>query len=163
MDPENPDVCYNGLFTVLSFDFSALNVTLPDDVVVGVALNSSGAGYEPITGPVDNTALEPYNLLNVAIGGDVPAAIGTGENAFYLASGAAPVLGGPSAWGVDPYAIQLTVFVKPAVVPVVPAGPTIPPTGMPVEGALLAGLGLLALGGVFAALTVARRKDAAAQ
>ncbi len=40
--------CYNGLATPITFDFSALDVLLPDEIIWGVAFNTSHYGAEPI-------------------------------------------------------------------------------------------------------------------
>lgn len=53
--------CYNGIAFNAVFDLSSLNVTLPNDVIVGVAFNTADYGSVPIHLP------GPYNSLNVGI------------------------------------------------------------------------------------------------
>ncbi len=63
-----------------TFDFSSLNVTLPEQVIFGVAFDTNVAGYEPIG------ASGPYDALNVVIMSDlVPSAGEEGPNELYLA------------------------------------------------------------------------------
>ena len=63
-----------------TFDFSSLGVTLPDQVIFGVAFDTNVAGYEPIGTP------GPYDALNVVIMSDlVPLAGQEGSNELYLA------------------------------------------------------------------------------
>lgn len=88
---------FNGYAQNVSFDFSSLNVTLPDDVVWGVAYNTQTWGASPlgINGP--------YNSLNVglntAVGGGLTAGStdldalfwSTSTAAWYADNGAAGV------------------------------------------------------------------------
>lgn len=53
--------CYNGIAFNATFDMSSLNVTLPDDIIVGVAYNTANYGTNPIG------LAGPYNSLNVGI------------------------------------------------------------------------------------------------
>ena len=53
--------CYNGVAFNATFDLSSLNVTLPGDVIVGVAYNTADYGNAPIHMP------GPYNSLNVGV------------------------------------------------------------------------------------------------
>jgi hypothetical protein len=53
--------CYNGIAFNATFDLSNLNVTLPNDVIVGVAYNTADYGATPIHQG------GPYNSLNVGI------------------------------------------------------------------------------------------------
>lgn len=53
--------CDHGLAFNAVFDLSSQHVTLPDDVIIGVALNTQTWGYAPTGVP------GPYNSLNVAI------------------------------------------------------------------------------------------------
>lgn len=68
-------LCYNGIAFNASFDFSSLNVTLPNDVIVGIAYNTADYGATPIhqTGP--------YNSLNVGVPTGQIATTGTDDNA----------------------------------------------------------------------------------
>lgn len=53
--------CYNGLAVNITFDLKSLNLTLPDDVIFGIAYNTNTWGYSPIHQP------GPYESLNVAL------------------------------------------------------------------------------------------------
>lgn len=55
--------CYNGIAFNASFDLSNLNVTLPNDVIVGVAYNTQSYGTNPLG------QAGPYNSLNVGVNG----------------------------------------------------------------------------------------------
>ena len=67
--------CYNGFAFNESFDMSGLNVTLPDDVIVGVAYNTQSYGNSPLG--VDG----PYNSLNVGIASNQTVSTGTDNDA----------------------------------------------------------------------------------
>lgn len=69
--------CYNGYAFDLNFDLSSLGVTLPNDVVVGIAYNTQTYGAAPIG--VDG----PYNSLNVAVVGSVTAGADDNTNNVY--------------------------------------------------------------------------------
>ena len=66
------DLCYNGLVFNATFDFSSLDTTLPDDVIIGVAYNTQSYGSAPIG------VSGPYNSLNVGAVG--AATVGTDDN-----------------------------------------------------------------------------------
>lgn len=68
--------CYNysGIAFNAEFDLSSLNVTLPDDVVVGIAFNTQSHGYSP-TGQSG-----PYNSLNVAVPAGQAVTTGSDNN-----------------------------------------------------------------------------------
>jgi len=68
-------ICYNGFAFNLTFDMSSLNVTLPDDIIVGVAYNTQTYGAVPLT------VNGPYNSLNVGIRGGQTASVGSDDNA----------------------------------------------------------------------------------
>ena len=53
--------CYNGIAFNAVFDLSSLNVTLPNDVIVGVAYDTQSYGAAPLG------VAGPYNSLNVGI------------------------------------------------------------------------------------------------
>jgi hypothetical protein len=53
--------CYNGLAFTVDFDFTSLNIVLPDQVIYGVAYNTETWGYRPIGIP------GPYNSLNFGL------------------------------------------------------------------------------------------------
>ena len=65
--------CVSGYNFDLSFDLASENLTLPDDVIVSIAFNTSDNGYTP-TGIVG-----PYNSLNMGLGTTGPN-IGTNVN-----------------------------------------------------------------------------------
>jgi hypothetical protein len=88
--------CYNGLAFNAAFDLSGLNVTLPSDVIVGVAYNTANYGASPIHAP------GPYNSLNVGVPSGQTASVGSDDNSdnvfwntsvagFYTDGGAAGV------------------------------------------------------------------------
>jgi hypothetical protein len=75
--------CYNGFAFNATFDLSGLNVTLPNDVIVGVAYNTADYGVSPIGTP------GPYNSLNVGTPNGQTASVGTddnGDNVFWNTS-----------------------------------------------------------------------------
>ena len=85
--------CYNGLAYDIEFDMTDLAVTLPDDIIWGIAYNTSHHGYYPLGG-----AGGPYDSLNVglspaaSVGIDVdPDAVfwNTTYGPFYCDGGAA--------------------------------------------------------------------------
>ncbi|HYW72835.1 MAG TPA: hypothetical protein VE961_17555 [Pyrinomonadaceae bacterium] len=61
--------CFNGKAANISFDLTSLNVTLPNQVIVGIAYNTSNYGYSPLgTQPCSSTVQGcPYDSLNVAL------------------------------------------------------------------------------------------------
>ena len=67
--------CYNGIAFNASFDMSSLNVTLPGDVIVGIAYNTADYGATPIH------EAGPYNSLNVGVPEGQTASVGTDDNA----------------------------------------------------------------------------------
>jgi hypothetical protein len=67
--------CYNGIAFNATFDLSSFNVTLPNDVIVGVAYNTQSYGTAPM-----GTA-GPYNSLNVGIPSGQTASVGTDDSA----------------------------------------------------------------------------------
>ncbi|NMM35227.1 MAG: hypothetical protein HHJ13_14775, partial [Phycicoccus sp.] len=67
--------CYNGIAFNAVFDLSSMNVTLPDDVIVGVAYNTQTYGSAPMGAP------GPYSSLNVGIPTDEAATVGHDDNA----------------------------------------------------------------------------------
>jgi hypothetical protein len=64
--------CYNGLAFNATIDLSSLNLTLPNDVIIGVAYNTQSYGAAPIGVP------GPYNSLNVGVEGS--ATVGNDNN-----------------------------------------------------------------------------------
>ena len=43
--------CYNGFAFNITFDMSSLNLTLPNDIIVGVAYNTQTYGARPLAWP----------------------------------------------------------------------------------------------------------------
>lgn len=64
------NLCYNGLAFKITFDLRGLVLTLPSDVIVGVAYNTNTWGYHPIGLP------GPYESLNVGLATGTPASVG---------------------------------------------------------------------------------------
>ena len=88
--------CYNGIAFNAVFNLSSLSVTLPNDVIVGIAYNTADYGLAPIH------AAGPYNSLNVGVPTNQTTTVGTDDNAdnvfqntsfagFYADGGAAGV------------------------------------------------------------------------
>lgn len=61
--------CFNGKAANVTFDFTNQNITLPNQVIIGIAYNTSNYGYSPIgTQPCTSTVEGcPYDSLNVAL------------------------------------------------------------------------------------------------
>jgi len=53
--------CYNGLAFKITFDLRSLALTLPDELIFGIAYNTNTWGYDPIGAP------GPYESLNVGL------------------------------------------------------------------------------------------------
>jgi hypothetical protein len=65
--------CYHGLAVPITFDFTKKHISLPSQIVVGIAFNTTTAGPAPI-GPRPCNATSqgcPYDSLNVSADGDV--------------------------------------------------------------------------------------------
>jgi hypothetical protein len=65
------NACYNGIAFDATFDLSTLNVTLPNEVIVGVAFNTADYGAAPLH------VAGPYNSLNVGTPTSQLVAVGT--------------------------------------------------------------------------------------
>jgi hypothetical protein len=119
--------CYNGLATPVTFDLSSLHLTLPDQVIVSVSLNTSDYGSAPYghsTACYPTTAGCPYDLVQVGLIRTAPS-IGsdpdTSDNYLYSldsycdhgAAGVnvfrldAPAPGGTACWTNTAPAIEL--------------------------------------------------------
>ncbi len=63
-------ICYNGLANNITFDFSSLNVVLPNAAVYGIVYNTTSYGPNPI-GPSSTCFTSsggcPYDSLNIAL------------------------------------------------------------------------------------------------
>ncbi|MBX3067977.1 MAG: hypothetical protein KF844_04955 [Cryobacterium sp.] len=66
--------CVSGLAFDWTFDFSALNITLPSQVIVGIAFDTEHYGYNPLG--VDG----PYDSLNVSARAVAPPTVGTNDD-----------------------------------------------------------------------------------
>lgn len=66
--------CYNGFAFNAVFDLSSLNVTLPNDIIVGIAFNTQTWGITPIGLP------GPYNSLNVLVPPNQPVTVGSDDS-----------------------------------------------------------------------------------
>ena len=66
--------CFNGLAYTETFDFSSSNTVLPNEVIVGVAYNTSTYGYAPtgVAGPADSFNISLQTAAPV-VGTDVDA------------------------------------------------------------------------------------------
>lgn len=108
--------CFPGLLFVEAFDFSALDVTLPDRLIVTATFNTSTTGNTPI-GPVQPGEEDGFNVLNMAISGATPAHVGTAEESFYMNASASWLdtqgeLAGPiTGWG-SAYLPQIALYSK---------------------------------------------------
>lgn len=67
--------CYNGIAFNAMFDLSTPSVTLPNDVIVGVAYNTADYGAAPLH------LAGPYNSLNVGAPSGQTASVGTDDSA----------------------------------------------------------------------------------
>ena len=87
-------ICYNGFAFNITFDMSSLNLTLPNDIIVGVAYNTQSYGAVPMG------VGGPYDSLNVGALGS--ATVGTDDNTdtcLLEYHGPRPVRGGGGASG----------------------------------------------------------------
>ena len=66
--------CYNGFAFNATFNMSSLHVTLPNDVIVSVAYNTTDYGVAP------NHVPGPYESLNVGVPDNQPVTVGTDDN-----------------------------------------------------------------------------------
>lgn len=66
--------CYNGIAFNAEFDLSDAGVTLPDDVIVGIAYNTQSYGAAPLGLP------GPYNSLNVGVPTNQLVTVGTDDD-----------------------------------------------------------------------------------
>ncbi len=79
-----PPTCYNGFAFNITFDMSSLNLTLPNDIIVGIAYNTQTYGAAPIG------VAGPYNSLNVgALGAATVGTDGSTDKVFWNTSTAA--------------------------------------------------------------------------
>ena len=61
--------CFNGKAANITFDLTSQNVTLPNQVIVGIAYNTSNYGASPIGAQPCSSTVQgcPYDSLNVAL------------------------------------------------------------------------------------------------
>lgn len=73
--------CFNGLATTITFDLRSLNLTLPNEVIYGIAYNTSHYGYAPIGEAACFTESGGcgYDSLNVAVS-DPDSSLTVGDN-----------------------------------------------------------------------------------
>lgn len=93
--------CAHGFYFVASFDFSVLDLTLPDRVIVSSTYDSSNGGYNPM-GPIPEGEEDGFNVLNMAIEGLSPARVGASENTVFAAGSSSyypDSFGNPIQWG----------------------------------------------------------------
>lgn len=71
--------CLLGKADLITFDLTG--VTVPDEIVYGVAWNTSSYGYDPVGDEAECAAVQyagcPYDLLNLGVEGTAPADVGT--------------------------------------------------------------------------------------
>jgi hypothetical protein len=70
--------CYHGLAFNATFDLTSSAVTLPNDVIVGVAFNTADYGTAPMG------VAGPYNSLNVGVPDGQTASVGTDDSADHV-------------------------------------------------------------------------------
>lgn len=107
--------CRNGYAFNVTFDFSALNVTLPNELIFGLAMNTQSYGSSPLG------VNGPYNSLNFgltganSVGTDVETDAvfwNTGYQPF-LSTGVAGQFGRDTVWSGYVPAIQINVVPEP--------------------------------------------------
>jgi hypothetical protein len=111
------NLCYNGFAFKINFDLRGLALTLPNEVILGVAYNTNTWGYNPIGLP------GPYESLNVGLATGIPASVGvdaesdavfwnTHTAAWYTDGGAGGVdiFRRDTAWTPYAPALQLTAY-----------------------------------------------------
>src|SRR6476469_3691789 len=91
--------CYNGIAFNATFDLRSLNVTLPSNVIVGVAYNTADYGQAPIG------SAGPYNSLNVGAPTGQTASVGTDDSAdnFFWNTSYAPFYSDGGLGGVGSF------------------------------------------------------------
>ncbi len=108
---------FSGIASNVTFDLSSQNVTLPNDVILGVAYNTQSYGN-----PRTNVA-GPYNSLNVAIPDNQPVFVGHDANTdgvFWDStySGRTPGFAADTSWtpnGTVAFEVTATAPMPPAV------------------------------------------------
>lgn len=98
---------YHGYFTTVTFDFTSLNVTLPDEIIYGLAFNTYSWGSNPIGkhGPYESLNFALSTATTVGVDVDTDAVFwNTSTAAWYADKGASGV-------GVFRYDDQWTPYV----------------------------------------------------
>lgn len=95
------DGCQNGYNVPVTFNLNG--VTLPDQIIYGVAINTQSWGYSP-TG-VDG----PYNSLNFSVVDTPQPTIGTSLGVFRAYAGNGNEFQAESGWGTQTPAVQFNV------------------------------------------------------
>jgi len=139
--------CWNGLATDVVF--SGLDLSLGDEVIVGIAYNTQNHGDEPVGTP------GPYDALNVSLSPDAPS-VGADENAdemFWQTT----YLGADGTWSVDTgwddfNGLVMTITAEGEAAPAPAPEPELAETGVTdtVSGVIAVGAGVLVLGIVLA-------------
>lgn len=87
--------CNSGYAFNATFDMSSLNLTLPDDIIIGIAFNTQSYGVEPIA------KNGPYNSLNVAVPENQFVTVGSEDpNSVFLNSTLAGAYAVPTPLGI---------------------------------------------------------------
>lgn len=106
-------LCHNGIAFNVTFDFSALGVILPNDIVFGVSSNTQNWGNSPLG------VAGPYDSLNYGFATTAPS-VGTDvdsqslflntANPNNLVSGTVDNFGGDNGWSGDWYYVPIARF-----------------------------------------------------
>jgi hypothetical protein len=122
--------CYNGLAFNAVFDLSSLNVTLPNDVIVGIAYNTADYGAAPIDVP------GPYNSLNVGVPTNQSVTVGSDDDtdAVFWNTSHAPFYSDGGAGGVGTFRQDLNWTPNGTVAVQITASATCTPTGFYRDG-----------------------------
>jgi hypothetical protein len=70
---ERDNTCYHGIAVPITFDLASQHISLPSQIVVGIAYNTTTAGPAPIGPRPCNLTSQgcPYDSLNISTDGDV--------------------------------------------------------------------------------------------
>jgi hypothetical protein len=91
--------CYHGLAFTVTFDFTG--VTVPDQIIYGLAFNTNTWGYTP------TNAAGPYESLNFGLA-EVPPSVGSNPvpGTAYAATGSSPTFQSQSGWANESGAVS---------------------------------------------------------
>jgi hypothetical protein len=111
------NLCYSGIAFKITFDLRSLNLTLPNDLIYGVAYNTNTWGYQPIGQP------GPYESLNVGLATAMPPTVGidvesdavfwntaTPSNYTDGGAGGVGIFRRDTAWTPDSPAVQINAY-----------------------------------------------------